>query len=1061
MLHRARLLGEYLGQARQYQYIFIEAQAGQGKTTTAIQLLSQLEIPYIWYQIGKEDRDPLFFLTALLRGLVLTVPNFSCPHLTSLLNSGEVTPADSKVAVNLLLTELSQALSTEFTFVFDDLHLLADAEQSLTIIDCLLETAPPNISFILLSRKPVPFTSRRLRYGSSTLYLSNEDLAFSEQETRELLEILLGRTPEEHMVSTLAAQTGGWVMGLILSARASTNGQSSAPDLSGESDSHMHLAYVEEELFNQLNEKVQQILIKLSLVDEINVTLAREISGVSEIRATLLQLMEENYFIRSLDDEATLFSIHHLFRSLLRNKAKQLLAPDEYRDTLLKIGSFYLEQGEIQKSMHVLLMAEDYTELEDLFATWGMELIFMNRQVTLANLLQKIPPENVEASAWFSFFSGLVLQQTDPSRSKTLLLQARALFQERQDLCGELLTLGELVYFYIVLSPDENQCTGYLDRGNVLFEQCGTELTAFCQASTAKNLGTGCFYFLNDFKRAKEYSLLAEAAVLKTGSLSQLVEILASRGFVHLYLGEFKNAEDICGRIQLLLNTSTCGLRGLLAGYYIQLQVLHLQGNYWAYQRLKQTLLKKVTIQSLRKTIIYAYITLYDISIATAGGEPGQVRELIDNHQDKGIFAAVPHLRNEMLAMKVLALAESGRFIPEGQELAEGLLPETQENKTPSYRMKLLLPLSLAYGLAGDMEQACQLINQGVELAQHVQVYPYEMYGRIIRALITILEGDEESARGDLEFGLKGLQKLQTHHIYYISSPSMLLLFKAAARLNIQRDLVQSVASATRNLAVLDDGSTLPQLYIQTLGKFAINREGREVAGGDFFTIAQRQILGLIITNPQLQISLENAQFILWPDSSPAKARNRLDALLSRLRITFSALVPGYSVKKYLVLEKGILSLRHCRIDAHVFMDHVRQGLAFGREEKWWQAGNRLNQAVELWRGAFVADLLPGGQSYLYGDHLISRLTDIGLAWCPVMAENGLQGKAIRIATEIQQSNPTDERLAKMLYKLYLLSEHPLRASKFYSCFAGYLQKNGYPQDEIEQALSRMVSCQG
>lgn len=56
--------------------IIVEAQAGQGKTTLVHQYLEHSGIPYIWYQIGVEDNDPVVLLTALNLAFSRKIDNF-------------------------------------------------------------------------------------------------------------------------------------------------------------------------------------------------------------------------------------------------------------------------------------------------------------------------------------------------------------------------------------------------------------------------------------------------------------------------------------------------------------------------------------------------------------------------------------------------------------------------------------------------------------------------------------------------------------------------------------------------------------------------------------------------------------------------------------------------------------------------------------------------------------------------------------------------------------------------------------------------------------------------
>lgn len=1056
ILIRSALLEKHLGDPHSYQFIILEAQAGQGKTTTAIQFLSHINTPYVWYQISKEDCDPLYFISALLEGVQRSVPGFSCPLLALLLQNAELTPGDIGRAVNLILDDMKQFVAGELTFVFDDLHLIEDAKQSMEIVDYMLETAPDFISFILISRRPLSLSSRRLRYGSSTLYLDNDDLAFSNEETGALLEILQDSPADPRTVSALCIQTGGWVMGVSLAACSHTK-RDTAPVIPVQDayDGHL-LTYFEEELFDRLNKDRRKTLIKLALLDDIVVELARDITGRQDIGNTLLQLMDENCFIRSLDDEATQFSIHHLFRSLLRKKARELLSPAQRKEILLKAAMYSQQNNMLAQCLNYLLRAEAFSRLEEQLSRRGMELVFMNRLQTLASVLEKVPLEHIRNSAWFSYFSAFVTQKTDPVQSLELFLQARQLFQDSGHSLGELVVLGELIYYHIVLSPDYNRCKDYLHSASLLFEQFGSELPSFCQANTAKNLSAGCFYFLNDFPKALDYARIAETEAVKTGSPSQLLEILATHGFIHMYHGELTHVEAVAERIYETMTGNDCGLRGLIAGMHFLLQLLHYKGDYQGYDRLKTDVLQKLDQKILNGTIVQPFIVLYNISIASAEGELDQALAMVNDNVDSDFFLSVSHLRNEMLATKALILSQMGLFEPEGREIAETLLPVTMENITPGNRLKLLIPLALSFAVSGNLSLARELTDKEIEIAHEQNIALFEAYGRLLRAFIATLDNNMRTARFDLQQGLEKLRREGITHIRCFSQTELLAVLKLAIQLEISQDFARRLAAEHLGMAIQDNGTDIPLLSITTLGSFKLYIHGHPAGRATDFTTTQRQLLGLLISHPQLQISQEQAQYILWPDPPPDKGRNRFDALLSRLRKILSSILQNHPVKNYLALEKGILSLQNCKIDARQFSDSVQQGLTLVKDQKWWQAENSLNYALDLWTGPFVADLLPGEHSSDYGWELQSQLTKLGLSLCPKIAQNGQLEKSILIASRIWKENPADEQLTSLLYNLYLLNKEPMQAKNLYKRYEKMLKKEEYPEEEMQELLERL-----
>ena len=1012
MLVRSELLKEQLSSTEPYQYVFLEAQAGQGKTTTAIQLINHTGAARFWYQVGTEDRDPLFFYAALLQGMSQTVPGFSCPELEALLQGGEVTQADISRPINLLLTELERTLETGCTLVFDDLHLLEGSDHVLAIIDYILETAPPTLSFILLSRRPVALKSKKLRYGGSTLYLSNEDLAFSQQEVGALLSLLHGQPMDNTSAANLLAQTGGWVMAVALAARGRREGAGLIPiDISRRND--RLLTYLEEELFDGLSEELQLLLVKLSLLDVIVVELAQSVTGLTDISTILQQLMEDNCFVRSLDNDATQFSFHHHFRSLLRLKAEKMLPEDVYEDILLQGAIFSLEkENMLAAGMHYLLRARSYPELERLCSRRSMELVSMNRLVTIASILENIPADIVENSAWLSFLNGLTLRQHDPPKSLHWLIRSRSRFQEEKDHKGELLCLGELIFHHLVLIPDHESCTDYLNDAAGLFEEHGQELPSHCRANTAKNISSGFFYYRGDFNGAINYSLKGERAALEVCATGQLLENLVCRGFSYIFLGEFQRALDVAEQIYSILVKTSCGLFSLLIGHCFLFQMLYAQGDFQSYRRLKRRPLGGFEIDEINGTLAHGAITLYDVCMAIAGGDNDRALELINGNMEKGVFHVTSEAKNELLAIKVLILALSGRFISEGRELAEFLVADIgNEQRSPGYRLRLLGPISLSFALGGELKQARSYME--LLFASIDQAVAFEMDARLIRIILATLDNNRETLTDDLSFVLEKLQKQKDNYSRWFPPSHLSVVLKLAVEHDIYREFARQLAAEHLGLVLTDNGDSIPLMRVKILGSFEIHLEGKLIGTASDFTLTQRQLLGLIMSQPRQQVSREQIQLLFWPDSSPEKGRNRFDVLLTRFRKSLAKLLKetGCKAKDYLSLKNGVLSLQNCTIDALYFNDLVRRGMALGRDNKWWQAGNCFLSALEQWPGPFAAELLFVEQSYQFADELNNNMRKIALSWCPALVKNGQREEALRVARLVQKENPDPEIL--------------------------------------------------
>lgn len=144
-LFRQSLIADRLPQkGSEHKIIAIEAQAGQGKTTLAYQYISHNRYNYVWYQIGKEDTDPVVMLSSLLQTLTSSLVGFSSPQLERIIAEGEIGPLDIERCANILLADIDRALTEHLYIVFDDLHLIAEAQLTNRLMAYLLDTSPPN-----------------------------------------------------------------------------------------------------------------------------------------------------------------------------------------------------------------------------------------------------------------------------------------------------------------------------------------------------------------------------------------------------------------------------------------------------------------------------------------------------------------------------------------------------------------------------------------------------------------------------------------------------------------------------------------------------------------------------------------------------------------------------------------------------------------------------------------------------------------------------------------------------------------------------------------------------
>ena len=97
-----------------------------------------------------------------------------------------------------------------FVVVLDDYHLI----QEPTIhgyVSFLLEHLPAPLHLVLSTRADPPFSLTLLRARGQMTELRSSDLRFTDKETAEFLNKLLGLNLSAEDVTALAARTEGWI----------------------------------------------------------------------------------------------------------------------------------------------------------------------------------------------------------------------------------------------------------------------------------------------------------------------------------------------------------------------------------------------------------------------------------------------------------------------------------------------------------------------------------------------------------------------------------------------------------------------------------------------------------------------------------------------------------------------------------------------------------------------------------------------------------------------------------------------------------------------------------
>ena len=274
-----------------------------------------------WVSVARGERDGQAFWLSVLDSLRGTrIGSERVRELTA------APGLDGATVVRRMLEDLG-SLDERVWLVIDDLHELR-AEEAVHQVELLLGSAPPQLRFVLSTRRDLRLGLHRLRVEGELTEIRGEDLRFTPEESRALLEAA-GVRLSDGALESLVARTEGWAAGLRLAALSLARDSDPERLAAGFSGRERGVAeYLLAEVLERQPQEVSRLLLRTSILERVSGPLADRLTGCSGSERILWELEDAGAFVVSLDAERSWFRYHHLFADLLALELRRI-APDE------------------------------------------------------------------------------------------------------------------------------------------------------------------------------------------------------------------------------------------------------------------------------------------------------------------------------------------------------------------------------------------------------------------------------------------------------------------------------------------------------------------------------------------------------------------------------------------------------------------------------------------------------------------------------------------------------------------------------------------------------------
>ncbi len=387
ILRRTRLTS-LIQQTGDRRVTLINAPAGYGKTTLLGEwqaLSSSYNQRTAWITLDQFDNAPFRFWFYLVEAIRNVFPTLKYQVETQLSNGDQ----HSLTGLIPLINEIN-SLPFILNIILDDFQVIKDPVISAGLV-YLIEHQPKNLHLIIASRTRPDIPLSRLRMQNRLVEITAEDLSFSFEETCSFLNDSIKRQLTSNEIVRIFETTEGWIAGLKMSAitfQSRTEG-----DHIYFTDIQNNLIFREfflEEVLINLLPDLQEFLLASSLLTEFSSGLCDCLFELNNSQKLIEQLVDNNLFIESIDNQGQWFRYHPLFARAL-NQQMRKKRPADIIPIHQKALTWFIENGYPEKAVIHALQSGHQEQAAEIIDSLALQAAIDFDLIKLVHWINAIP----------------------------------------------------------------------------------------------------------------------------------------------------------------------------------------------------------------------------------------------------------------------------------------------------------------------------------------------------------------------------------------------------------------------------------------------------------------------------------------------------------------------------------------------------------------------------------------------------------------------------------------------------------------------------------------------
>lgn len=937
-------------------------------------------MPVCWYTTDERDRDLGVFIAYLAGAINEQFPGFGkCVQAALDSLSGDLFH-DPTGAVGALVNEILE-IDTSFAVVMDNYESLDGASSIQTFVNHLLQVLPSNCHLMLGSRALPDIPITRLVAKRQLVGLTAQDLRFSSQEIRNLLQ-LSQIEASESQAEAIAANSEGWITGILLLADLLRD-ETEAILLNANKANTETYSYLAGEVLNRQPPDVQHFLRTSAVLREMSPRLCRDVLQIKEPHGLLAEVERRNLFVTRFGrGGAATYRYHNLFRDLLHEQLRQR-DPARYAELHLRAAKQFEQGSDVEETIYHYLAAESYPDAIVLMERVAMEWFTRGQVEALLRWAEALPEEvRAQAPRLSLYHSRSLTDRCAYEQARQALTHAEAGFAAREDATSlakvhnQHATLALLEGRYKDAIAEAQTALGALSQDQVIE-----------RANAQRHIGRA---YVRLGRLAEGIAQLQDALALfrqvsnpymMVNLLQDLVSALTAQGHFDEASIHLNEALAIGRRL---------GAPTLLAGVLNNLGWLHYdRGEYRQALALYEEGLAAARRGSDLRQQAYISVGMADLYRDVGGYE--RAAPLYD------VGWRIAQESEPGLAVYIL-VAQADMYRWQGDHAqARNLLEQARQlvqEKGLDFEERGLLPMTEGITLAesGELKAGLGLLSKAVHFLEQQRARRELARARFLLAKANLLAENKPQAIAELRRALDLADEIGTDQFAVVEGQQA----KDLLRLGVTENLAacQSILERIEHLRAFREEQTrsIPgaaddatsRLEIYGLGEGRVVRDGQPVHPSEWQAAMAKELFFYILLHGPLERDVIGLVF--WPDLSTRKMRNSFHTTLHRVRRAVGA--------DAVVVEGGQYRLGDVNywFDVEEFETLIERARLLPPQD--WQAEDLRRRAVELYHG----DFLPEAER----------------VWC-VLKRESLREMYLRTLIEIGQRHETRKEFEKAI----------------------------------------------